>query len=132
MSLSHPLQDLAAAFASACYVDFDRHVYESRDFSQADRNARVTRTRCPTPDDVHVQAMFPQTWGSTALGFGGIGGQAITTAYTIVLHNTLDGQLAVYFGRRFAYKLKKATEKFAADVARQQLLPVGRAHEYEQ
>ena len=29
--------------------------------------------------------VFPQTWSSTALGFGGCGGQAITEAYTTVV-----------------------------------------------
>lgn len=132
MSLDHPIEALAWAMASACYRDFDNYVYESRDFSQADRNARVTKTRRPSPHDVHVQAMFPQTWGSTALGFGGLGGQAVTTAYTIVLSNSLDGELAVYFGGRFAYKVKKTTEKFYADIVAQQLLPVARAYEYQQ
>lgn len=44
---------------------------------------------------------FPQTWGSTALGFGGIGGQAITTAQTYVV--LANGAIYVYFGSRFAY-----------------------------
>lgn len=29
--------------------------------------------------------MFPQTWGDTSLGFGGMGGQAITTALTTII-----------------------------------------------
>lgn len=36
--------------------------------------------------------MFPQAWGSTSLGFGGIGGQAMTSAYTTVItDNCADG-----------------------------------------
>ena len=38
----------------------------------------------PTLDDFELHT-FEQTWGSTALGFGGVGGQAITTARTYVL-----------------------------------------------
>jgi hypothetical protein len=38
-----------------------------------------------------VAAMFVQTWGSTALGFGGIGGQAITSAYVCVIESNLIG-----------------------------------------
>ena len=47
---------------------------------------------------------FPQTWGSTALGFGGIGGSAMTTAQTYVV--TVQGRVLVYFGSRFAYEIK--------------------------
>ena len=31
--------------------------------------------------------LFSQDWGSTALGFGGIGGCAITSAYTTIIEN---------------------------------------------
>lgn len=47
---------------------------------------------------------FPQTWGSTALGFGGIGGAAMTTAQTYVV--LANGSVFVYFGSRFAYEIK--------------------------
>ena len=51
---------------------------------------------------------FDQTWGSTALGFGGMGGQMITEARTYVFipyENGLPGMKAfVYFGGRFAYE----------------------------
>lgn len=49
---------------------------------------------------------FPQMWGSTALGFGGIGGAAMTTAQTYVVF-TYES-VFVYFGSRFAYELKGA------------------------
>ena len=48
--------------------------------------------------------IFPQTWGSTALGFGGMGGQAITEADTIVCVPVSTNQrCVVYFGGRYAY-----------------------------
>lgn len=34
---------------------------------------------------------FIQTWGSTSLGFEGIGGQAFTDAYTTVIYVAHDG-----------------------------------------
>ena len=37
----------------------------------------------PTVNDFDIY-IFQQIWGSTALGFGGIGGQAMTSAYTYV------------------------------------------------
>lgn len=47
--------------------------------------------------------MFDQTWGSTALGFGGIGGQAMTTATTYVFVPKDLNRGYVYFGGRYAY-----------------------------
>lgn len=46
---------------------------------------------------------FPQMWGSTALGFGGMGGQAMTTAQTYIVV-TDYGAAFVYFAGRFAYE----------------------------
>lgn len=57
---------------------------------------------------------FPQTWGSTALGFGGIGGAAMTTAQTVVVmdHGAPVGSAAVFFGGRLAYKINVVGEEF--------------------
>lgn len=56
------------------------------------------------PDLLDVYS-WPQTWGSTACGFGGIGGQAITGAQTlVVLYETEQDRLAcVFHNGRFAY-----------------------------
>ena len=43
---------------------------------------------------------FPETWPSTSLGFGGMGGQALTTAQTVVVCDGI-GRAAVYWGGRF-------------------------------
>ena len=49
---------------------------------------------------------FDQTWASTALGFGGVGGSAMTTARTYVMIPKNDESRAyVYYGRYFAYDL---------------------------
>lgn len=58
-------------------------------------------------DDFEIYT-FTQAWGSTALGFGGIGGQAITKANTYVLEpvapNAPDYKTChVYFAGRYAY-----------------------------
>lgn len=45
---------------------------------------------------------FPQVWGSTALGLGGFGGQATTTAQTFIVLG--HSEAYIYFGGRFAYK----------------------------
>lgn len=69
--------------------------------------------RRPYHDEVEVYS-FPQTWGSTALGFGGIDGQAMTTAQTTVC--ICGNSAAVYFGRRLAYKVDKINIGFMNDV----------------
>lgn len=74
--------------------------------------------------------IFPQIWGSTALGFGGIGGDKITTATTYVLIPMVDGEdCIVYFAGRFAYKVPYSTV-FRDDVAEQRMEPVCRSGKY--
>lgn len=46
-------------------------------------------------------SVYPQTWGSTTLGFGGIGGSVMTTAPTTAIE--VNGKIYVFFGERFAY-----------------------------
>jgi len=60
-------------------------------------------------------AMFPQMWGSTALGFGGMGGAAMTTAYTIVMGTDYSRLYSVYFNGRYAY-CAELTNAFVADL----------------
>ena len=60
--------------------------------------------------------VFPQTWASTALGFGGIGGQAITTANTIIICNGLTNVYTVFFRGRFAYKIENPNKTFYEDM----------------
>lgn len=131
MNAGNPIADLAAALASACYVDFDEYEYEDRDWSSKDRDARVKKKRRPGLRDIEVAGMFAQTWGSTALGFGGIGGQAISSAYTIVLCNNLDGQFAVYFAGRHAYTVRRPNQKFVKHLAERAMLERSRSTEYE-
>lgn len=58
--------------------------------------------------------VFRQLWGSTALGFSGIGGCAMTYAYTTVIE--LCGVYGVYFGGHFAYVVDEPTEQFFEDL----------------
>lgn len=118
MRAGHPLLDLHAALSQALLQDLPDITYHTRDWAawnQMDKQAqaeairtktepRVTGTRRPHDDDVEV-IMFVQSWGSTALGYGGIGGAAVTSAYTIIVS---DGDChCVYFGgRALAYKVK--------------------------
>jgi hypothetical protein len=74
--------------------------------------------RRPMEDDVEV-FHFVQTWGSTALGFGGIGGSSMTSAYTTVV--LMDGSAAVYFAGRHAYSIPEYNTEFIVDVRSQNM-----------
>ncbi len=50
--------------------------------------------------DMHV---VNQIWGSTACGWGGIGGSAMTSAYSVVLVNKEMSMACVYWSGKLAY-----------------------------
>ena len=80
----------------------------------------------PRPDFELI--VFPQLWGSTALGFDGeIGGQAMTRAYTTVVHESLTGTYMVFFGDRPAYKVQDATDQFFTDLSERNLKSTSQA-----
>lgn len=74
--------------------------------------------------------VFEQAWGSTALGFGGIGGQAITAANTYVFVPNFDGLCYVYFAGRFAYSAEYS-EEFREDMCECDMAPVYKAGKYK-
>jgi hypothetical protein len=88
----------------------------------------ISKTRRPDLREIQVIAMFPQIWGSTALGFGGVGGASMTTAYTIVLE--CNSEIAVYFGGRHAYTVQKPNNQFWDDVDAGKMKPVPEAAVY--
>lgn len=75
--------------------------------------------------------VFPQVWGSTALGFNGIGGQALTKAYTTVLKELNSNMFFVFFEERFAYTVKDPNELFQKDFENHNMKPVYLAFKYE-
>lgn len=77
---------------------------------------------------VELQAdVFLQNWSSTALGFGGIGGQALSDAYTTVFSDILKDVYVVFFGNRMAYMVEEPTEEFYKDLKERRLASVDRA-----
>ena len=60
--------------------------------------------------------MFSQVWGSTALGFGGFGGQAMTKAYTTIIKEENTNLYGVFFGDRMAYVIENPTKEFFEDI----------------
>jgi hypothetical protein len=139
MNATNPIETLAGCMAHAAYEAFPEYKYQDRNWANHDKwRATLTREEMKTavaPDecfvektrkhsyyDLTVYSMFPQTWSSTALGFGGIGGQAITSAYVCIIESNLVGGYAVYFGNRFAYLINRPNEKFAEDVERHRMV----------
>lgn len=135
MRLGNPLEALHHALAAALYRDLPDITYADRDWDawralskleqgeamRTNTVPTVSRTRRPQDHDVEV-IMFPQTWGSTALGYGGMGGASITSAYTVVVtdHNIS----CVYFGHaQLAYRVNhnqltaEGRENWRADLA---------------
>lgn len=55
---------------------------------------------------------FQQTWGDTSLGFGGVGGQMMTAATTVVVHDPSLARAAVFFASRYAYSVEPARGAF--------------------
>ena len=115
--MSNPISALHEALSAAVLRDLPECVYNERDWvkwskmSKEERNdafknntvPTTTHNRRPYTDEVNV-TLFNQTWGSTALGYDGIGGSAMTDAYTVVVE--FLSIYCVYFGcGRLAYKI---------------------------
>jgi hypothetical protein len=139
MNATNPIETLAGCMAHAAYEAFPEYVYQDRDWAKHDKwrstltreemktavapaDCFVIKARKHTMYDLTVYSMFPQTWSSTALGFGGIGGQAITSAYVCIIESDLVGGFAVYFGGRFAYVINRPNEKFIEDIERHRMV----------
>jgi len=81
-------------------------------------------------DDIEVY-VFPQCWGSTALGYGGIGGSAMTTASTIVLYAHCENIVRVYFGGGLlAYEIKNPNRIFFDDMFSHRLAEKSKSGKY--
>jgi hypothetical protein len=128
LQAENPIEALAAALHAGCLRDLPEIRYKDRDgekhrdhmnsLSKEERadlyraeketgepqGPFVEKTRRPTSNECDV-FMFPQMWSSTALGYGGIGGQAMTSAFTVVVACPRTHTAAVYFGTggRLAY-----------------------------
>lgn len=93
------------------------------------RTRKLDTPRLTNKYDLYV---FPQTWGSTALGFDGCGGSMMTTANTYVLIPwNLKGFCFVYFGSRFAYSVV-FSDQFWKDVKNHDMASVREAWKYQE
>ena len=123
-----PIESLAAAFHGARLTNLLPVEYPEVDYKLAPPGERKAgkpsmirvdtgrmKLRRPHAEELSV-VMFEQCWSSTALGFGGVGGAAMTYAYTTIITGPM-GDAAVYFGGRFAYRVEQQNEHFMHDVA---------------
>ena len=134
MQLDNPIQALAMSLAHAQYEGFPEYEYQDRDwehFRNTKEDKRITKRAKHRPSDLIVHSMFPQTWSSTALGFGGIGGQAITPAYTVIIESEHGLGYCVYFGGRFAYRIEHPNNDFFNAVVKQHMAQVAESKKYE-
>lgn len=139
MNATHPIETLAGAMAHAAYEAFPEYVYKDRDWEKynqwrqtltreqfkdaiAPGDCYIEKSRKHCMYDLTVAAMFPQTWGSTALGFGGVGGAAMTSAYVCIIESDLIGQIAVYFGGQLAYVITHPNRTFFEHIANQKMV----------
>jgi hypothetical protein len=56
--------------------------------------------------ELAVYRILTQTWSSTACGFGGIAGQAVTKAFTVIMKNESTGNYYVFVNGQYAYAVK--------------------------
>ena len=111
----NPITTLADCIAHARYEGFSDIHYENRDwkhYRDTGEHLGIPCTRRPTTRDFTVYAMYPQTWGSTALGHGGIGGSSMSTAYTVVLECMDTQEYLVYFGGQWCYTVSRRSDNF--------------------
>ena len=73
---------------------------------------------------------FDQSWASTALGFGGVGGDAMTTARTYILIPKNEDVAYVYFGGRFAYETKM-NDRFYEDMDKHDMASIKETGRYQ-
>lgn len=135
--MSSPLDALASALYSACHkdllpIEWPEYVFRKSpegNGSEKIPTGKIKQAR-PRPDQCEV-TLFAQTWSSTALGFGGGGGQSITTAYTTVVCGP-SGDCCIYFAGRLAYCIKRPNRVFYEDLRAQAMHEVkGAATRYE-
>ena len=119
------IDEYARSVYSALLKDLSDVNETRRSYNAAGNPTDGEYSRRPNEREIEVYS-FPQQWSSTALGFGGIGGQAFTTALTVVVMK--DREACVYFGGAFAYKIKKYGQTFFKDMKDHNMQEVAGAH----
>jgi hypothetical protein len=100
-------------------------MHEKIDFKEMDTRLNEFLEKRNISEDLVNVHVFKQMWGSTCLGYGGIGGCAMTTAYTFILHDTKNNYVEVYPGSasRLGYSIEEPTDIFWEDVTKRNIKP---------
>ena len=129
MRADRPFENLHKSLAQATECNLSDIEYKQKQWAESKKqgvDVFETKKRRPGLYDVTVD-MFEQTWSDTSCGFGGVAGQAFTSAYTVVVHCLDTGEYAVYHSGSFAYKVdvqsisKEGHTKFRQDLANRSL-----------
>lgn len=132
MQLSNPIEKIASSIFDAAHNQFSPFTYKNRDWAAYRKDKTIKEielSRRPEHYDVELFSCFAQTWGSTALGFGGMGGTAMTPDYTTIVR--FNREYCVYFGGRFAYKIDGPNDEFFQAIKHRSLAPVSEKEKYE-
>jgi hypothetical protein len=124
-SASTPFEILHHSLADALHVRIGNISYQYKNWYESKKqgvDVYEQKTRPAYIGDVSID-MFEQTWSDTSLGFGGVAGQAFTSAYTVVLFCAETQHYYVYHGGRHAYTVnvllqsEKGRKAFGDDLA---------------
>lgn len=101
-------------------LNIEQDFYARLDYSKGER---------PSADDFDIY-IFEQTWANTATGFGGVSGQAITAAFTVVfVPICVNQKCIVYINGRYAYSCD-GNEAFREDLKNQSMVSVAKSGKY--
>lgn len=81
------------------------------------------------PRDIEIY-VFPQTWGSTAGGYNGAGGDAMTMSHTIVFYNSNSDNVIFSYGRKKFIRINNPNQKFFEDLCNRRLEPESKIGKY--
>ena len=127
--MSDPVSTIAASFHAALIRDLHNVQVVRTKYNMETKKREPTGEtydRRPLDDETEVVA-FQQSWSDTSIGFGGIAGQAFTSAYTVCVFGP-SREVAVYFGARLAYVIDVPNDEFMADLAARRMKEVHGAH----
>lgn len=120
--MTHQLSSIGYAVHKALLMDLEPLTEYKRIWSFEEKKQILDKENPvfvrPYESDIHVYS-FPQSFSDTTLGFGGVGGQAFTTAQVTVVVCGLNA--CVYVNGRICHKIKKVNQKFWEDLGNQNM-----------
>lgn len=91
-----PVQSIQECMHRAMLVDLKEIQYPYR---KPGESGDKVGSRLHRNDEILIRVV-PETWGDTSLGMGGMAGQVVTTAHTVIIESTMTGEILIYRGHR--------------------------------